>query len=81
MEYVNDLEMPDVFELLEYWNDFPPAHLLLRMYVGYRGETRSEIEKIETKELDKHVSNRRSLDAAPAYLQIVAEGMRNRAGR
>lgn len=27
--------MDQVNELLEYWHDYPPVHLLLRMEVGY----------------------------------------------
>lgn len=31
------MTLPEVEELCGYWAEFPPAHLLLRGFVGYEG--------------------------------------------
>jgi len=35
----------DAVELFEYWADYPPAHILLRAYVGYEGNIVSPMEQ------------------------------------
>jgi hypothetical protein len=35
-EYIDDLPFPDVMELLEYWLENPPMHLLHKWFVGYK---------------------------------------------
>jgi hypothetical protein len=32
------MEFPAVIELLDYWLEYPPDHLLLRMLAGYQGK-------------------------------------------
>jgi hypothetical protein len=29
------MSLPDVWDLFEHWREYPPAHILLRGYVGY----------------------------------------------
>jgi len=44
-ERVGSMDFVKASELFTYWADYPPTHLLLRMYVGYKRETGpSEIE-------------------------------------
>lgn len=31
------MTLPEVEELCGYWSEFPPAHVLLRGFVGYEG--------------------------------------------
>ena len=30
------MPLPDAWELLEYWNEWPPEHMLLRGFTGYK---------------------------------------------
>ena len=32
------MDFPAVVELLDYWLEYPPEHLLLRAFVGYEGQ-------------------------------------------
>jgi len=32
------MTLPEVEELIGYWSEFPPAHILLRGFVGFKGE-------------------------------------------
>jgi len=34
---VGAMDFPFVAELLEYWQDFPPVHLMFRSFIGYKG--------------------------------------------
>ncbi len=34
---VGAMDFPFVAELLEYWTNFPPTHVLLRWFSGYKG--------------------------------------------
>jgi hypothetical protein len=36
------MAMCDVNELFDYWNQFPPMHILMRGYVGYKPEAKRE---------------------------------------
>lgn len=36
------MAMCDVIELFDYWSQFPPMHILMRGYVGYKPEARRE---------------------------------------
>ena len=33
---IDGLALPDAWELLEYWNEWPPEHMLLRGFTGYK---------------------------------------------
>jgi hypothetical protein len=35
------MDFPDVIELLEYWNEYPPAHLLLRALCHFDGKSKT----------------------------------------
>ena len=41
----------DAFSHAEYWNEFPPMHLLLRGFVGYKG--RKQIKEANWKNLNE----------------------------
>jgi hypothetical protein len=36
------MAMCDVSELFDYWSQFPPMHILMRGYVGYKPEPKHE---------------------------------------
>jgi hypothetical protein len=42
---VDALPLPEVWELFEYWNGWPPAHVLLRGFTGYTGLKAGASEK------------------------------------
>jgi hypothetical protein len=39
---VDAIALPDVWELFEHWNDWPPAHVLLRGFTGYGAGSRGQ---------------------------------------
>jgi len=41
------MPFPDVLRLDEYWRDFPPTHILLRAFVGYKGTTKADRNRFE----------------------------------
>lgn len=34
LDYIDGIEMPDIFALWKYWSDFPPVHLSLRVFLA-----------------------------------------------
>jgi len=44
-EEVGSIDFPDVLDLLDYWMDFPPEHLLLRALTGYEPDEKAKKAK------------------------------------
>lgn len=42
-----ELTLPEAMDLVTYWSDFPPQHILLRAWVGYESPTPAKAERLE----------------------------------
>lgn len=73
LEYINDLEMNDVFALSEYWNDNPPLHLQFNAYVwaksGKRPPRKSKNRQAPLTPTEQRLSNIPAMTESqlPAY--------------
>jgi hypothetical protein len=59
---VDQMALPDVWELFEHWTEWPPEHVLLRGFTGYEAPPRvtSPVRKIDpetTKGLNKFLGS------------------------
>lgn len=59
--------MPDVFELYDYWNNWPPEHTLLKWFVGYRAPKKPPKEALFNDKTTGSVVN--DFDRLPVHLQ------------
>ena len=41
------MTLPEVQELLDYWQECPPTHVLVAAYLGHKGKKSSKISKDE----------------------------------
>jgi len=75
------MALHDAVELMEYWSQYPPAHVLLRGYVRYNPPPRqSEIDSMLAfrKELGPIGAGRaKKVSEAPAHLQAIMKMMRD----
>lgn len=70
----------DAIELFDYWAEYPPLHLLVRNFLGYK-PPRKEVDAVEMGQVMRAVSPRskgrsKSLDNAPLHIQHMAEEAR-----
>lgn len=77
------MDFPFVLELLEYWADFPPVHLLLRAFVGFEGSTKAMSRKEQfaddvVKALPSGNTGARHLDCAPPHIQQAIERVKKK---
>jgi hypothetical protein len=38
---VDSISYPDALELVDYWSDNPPTHILLKSFMGYEGKSKA----------------------------------------
>jgi hypothetical protein len=39
---IDEMPLPDAWEQIEYWNQWPPEHVLLRGFTGYKPPSETE---------------------------------------
>jgi len=47
------MPFPDAQALAEYWQEFPPVHLLFKAFVGYKGRSNADTKKLEQEFLNQ----------------------------
>jgi len=71
---------PEVVEQLEYWAEYPPMHLLMRAYVGYKPPSPEDIERENAAGMAalglRPGAKVPKLSKAPAYLQAAAKQLK-----
>lgn len=50
---IDDLPFRDVLDLVDYWNDYPPIHMLFRGFVGYEGRKKKKEQVEEPTPMDQ----------------------------
>lgn len=72
LEYIDALEMPDVFELGSYWAVEPPQNWLLKALTGYK-EKESEVQ--DPRLMNQTTKKARPFEQLPKHIQclIVAQ--------
>lgn len=53
LEYFDEVSTADTIDMMKYWNDYPPTHVLLRGYVGYEPPMKSEPINVDSTTFDK----------------------------
>jgi hypothetical protein len=73
------MDFRDAQELLTYWQDCPPEHLLLRWKFGYKGATQYRVEKTATDERAESFFTRGTrtmpYEAVPEYVRKALESL------
>lgn len=44
---MDELSLPQANDLIGYWSEFPPVHILVRGYVGFKGSKADEPRKFD----------------------------------
>jgi hypothetical protein len=79
---LDELPLPEVWELFEYWNDWPPAHVLLRGFTGYQPKKQAprELEAQEVSELSAMLGPAGKAPPHIAEMVAWAEQMKTKIG-
>jgi hypothetical protein len=75
---IDTMLMPDVWEIFEQWDEWPPEHVLLHGFVGWKAPEKATTSPEAVADLAKHLG---APQKAPAYvLELVrmAEQMKGK---
>jgi hypothetical protein len=82
LEYIGAMEFPDALELMSYWAEYPPEHLLLKGYVGYKGPRGGKVKTANggqdgTERKGKELEyGKKDWDSFPSYVREAIEKRR-----
>jgi hypothetical protein len=71
--------MCDAMELFDYWHEFPPMHVLMRGYVGYKPErVPDKNDAVQSlRAMAPGSGPKKKLSQAPEYIRKMAETLKN----
>ena len=83
LDQVDATPLPDAWELFEFWNEWPPAHVLLRSFTGYKPQNKAprELETSEVSELSALLGPAQQAPAHVADMVRWAETMKTKIAR
>jgi hypothetical protein len=76
IDEVEEMSFSDAIGLFDYWSDYPPVHLLVRNFLGYKPRAEAKHDAMEIGQAMRAITGRKgrakSLDRAPAWIQQMA---------
>jgi hypothetical protein len=73
------MPLPQLWDLLKYWRDFPPAHVLLRGYVGWKGPADEIADAHQPFQMPAGLGDVPRASHVPAHIMQVIEENRRKA--
>jgi hypothetical protein len=67
------MSLPDAWELLEYWNEWPPEHMLLRGFTGYKPPPTKPGRELATEEVTSLTGMLGPAERPPQHINELVE--------